>query len=109
MTFFDPSKIPDQLTYINGLGTLHESGLKGLVSLLRKEVTSRQASILVIDGIVSARRVAPTSKRSTNSFMNCRPSPSQLHARCSFSPALRPTSSNPNTRWWTASSSSRTS
>ncbi len=58
MTFFDASKIPDQLTYINGLDALHETGLKGLVSVLRKEVTSHQASILVIDGIVSVRRAA---------------------------------------------------
>ncbi len=69
MTFFDPSKIPDQLTYINGLGILHESGLKGLVSLLRKEVTSRRASILVIDGIVSARRMAP-EEQAFNEFIH---------------------------------------
>jgi circadian clock protein KaiC len=58
MTFFDASKIPDQITYINGLAALHESGLKGLVALLRREVTSRRASMLVLDGIVSARRAA---------------------------------------------------
>ena len=69
MTFFDPAKIPDQLTYINGLGTLHEYGLKGLVSLLRKEVTSRRASILVIDGIVSARRMA-SDEQAFNEFIH---------------------------------------
>ena len=68
MTFFDSSRIPDQLTYINGLSTLHDSGLKGLVSLLRKEVTTRKASILVIDGIVSARRMAP-DEQAFNEFI----------------------------------------
>ena len=58
MTFFDASKIPDQITYLNGLSVLHESGLKGLVALLRREVTTRHASVLVLDGIVSARRAA---------------------------------------------------
>ncbi len=69
MTFFDAAKIPDQLTYINGLDALHESGLKGLVSLLRKEVTSRRASILVIDGIVSARRMA-SDEQAFNEFIH---------------------------------------
>ena len=69
MTFFDASKIPDQLTYINGLSTLHEGGLRGLVALLRKEVTSRAASILVIDGIVSARRMA-ANEQAFNEFVH---------------------------------------
>ena len=58
MTFFDASRIPDQITYVNGLATLRESGLKGLVALLRREVTSRRASMLVLDGIVPARHAA---------------------------------------------------
>jgi circadian clock protein KaiC len=58
MSFFDISKIPDQLTYLNGLGVLHDEGLKGLLALLRREITARTASILVVDGIVSARRAA---------------------------------------------------
>ena len=69
MEFFDASKIPDHLTYINGLASLHELGLKGLVSLLRKEVTSRLASVLVIDGIVSARRAAP-DEQAFNEFIH---------------------------------------
>ena len=69
LTFFDASKIPDQLTYINGLSTLHEAGLTGLVGLVRKEVTVRRASILVIDGIVSARRVA-ADEQAFNEFIH---------------------------------------
>jgi circadian clock protein KaiC len=58
MSFFDISKIPDQLTYLNGLRVLHDEGLKGLLALLRREITTRGASVLVLDGIVSARRAA---------------------------------------------------
>ncbi len=58
MTFFDLSKVPDQLSYLNGLDMLHESGLKGLLAMLRREIASRDASVLVLDGIMSARRVA---------------------------------------------------
>src|ERR1700709_1519848 len=58
MSFFDISKIPDQLTYFNCLQVLHDEGLKGLLALLRREITTRGASVLILDGIVSARRMA---------------------------------------------------
>ncbi len=69
MKFFDASKIPDQLSYLNGLAALHETGLRGFVSLLRKEVTSRRASVLVIDGLVTARRLAP-DEQAFNEFIH---------------------------------------
>jgi circadian clock protein KaiC len=58
MSFFDISKIPDRLTYLNGLRVLHDEGLKGLLAVLRREITTCRASVLVLDGIVSARRAA---------------------------------------------------
>ncbi|WP_428484311.1 RAD55 family ATPase [Rhodopila sp.] len=58
MTFFDQSRIPDQITSLNGLRALHDEGLKGLLALLRREITTRDASLLVLDGIVSVRRAA---------------------------------------------------
>ena len=58
MSFFDLSKIPDQLTYLNGLRALRDEGLKGLLTLLRREITARGASLLVLDGLVAAQRVA---------------------------------------------------
>ena len=69
MAFFDGSKIPDQLTYLNGLGMLHEAGLKGLLALLRREVISRHATMLVLDGIVSARRAA-NDEQAFNEFIH---------------------------------------
>lgn len=69
MSFFDASKIPDQITYLNGLAVLHEAGLKGLLGMLRREITSRHASILVLDGIVSARRAA-ADEQAFNEFVH---------------------------------------
>ena len=69
MTFFDGSKIPDQLAYLNGLSVLHDDGLKGLLALLRREITTRGASILVIDGIVAARRAAE-DEQAFNEFVH---------------------------------------
>src|SRR3954469_5841842 len=58
MTFFDGSKIPDQLTYLNGLSVLQSDGLNGLLAQLRREITRRGISILVLDGIAAAKRMA---------------------------------------------------
>ncbi len=58
MSFFDKAMIPDRLAYFDGLQVLHDDGLKGLLTLLRGEITARSASVLVLDGIISARRAA---------------------------------------------------
>jgi circadian clock protein KaiC len=69
MTFFDASKIPDQLTYLNGLGVLQSEGLKGLLALLRREITRDNVSVLVLDGVVSAKRVA-NDEQAFNEFVH---------------------------------------
>lgn len=69
MSFFDLSAIPDQLAYLNGLTVLRDNGLKGLLALLRREITARGASVLVLDGIVSARRAAE-DEQAFNEFVH---------------------------------------
>src|ERR1700709_592435 len=69
MSFFDISAIPDHLTYLNGLRVLHDEGLRGLLALLRREITTRGASVLVLDGIVSARRAAE-DEQAFNEFVH---------------------------------------
>lgn len=54
MTFFDAARLPDQIAYISGLGVLEAEGLAGLVTLLRREITARGASVLILDGLVAA-------------------------------------------------------
>jgi len=59
MSFFDMSKIPDQVTYLNGFGTLREGGYTGLRDLLRREVMAHKATVLILDGFATAQRISP--------------------------------------------------
>ncbi len=45
MSFFDVSKIPDQVKYLNGFGTLRADGYSALRDLLRREITAHQATM----------------------------------------------------------------
>lgn len=51
MRFFDETRIPDHVAYINVGGSLEDDGLPGLLSLINREVLSRKADFLVLDGI----------------------------------------------------------
>jgi len=69
LSFFDENRIPDQVTYLSAFSGLREGGLKGLVDLLRREITRRRCSILVIDGLVSAQTSAE-SDQAFKEFVN---------------------------------------
>jgi circadian clock protein KaiC len=58
MSFFDPRPIAESLYYISAYQVLEEEGLPGLLSLLRTTVRDREASLLVLDGLVTAEVVA---------------------------------------------------
>src|SRR3712207_2775881 len=60
LRFFDASRLPDQVSYVSGLGALEGAGLPGLVTLLRREIAARQATVLVLDGLVAAEDRAPS-------------------------------------------------
>lgn len=62
MSFFDPTRIPDQLTYLSAFSEVKEGGLKALLDLLRREVMRRRTNLLVIDGLVSAQTSAGTDQ-----------------------------------------------
>jgi circadian clock protein KaiC len=51
MRFFDVSLVPDQVTYISAYHALGDEGLKGVATLLRREVHARGATLLVLDGV----------------------------------------------------------
>lgn len=59
MSFFDLSRIPDTLTYINGFGTLRQDGYPALRDLLRREIVLHRATILIVDGFASVQRKTP--------------------------------------------------
>ena len=51
MRFFDPARIPDQVTYISAYQALEDEGLDGLATLIRREALARGATLLVLDGM----------------------------------------------------------
>jgi circadian clock protein KaiC len=62
MSFFDESVIPDKLYYVSAFRMLEDEGLKGLLEVLRREIRSQKATLLVLDGLVAAEESAPTSR-----------------------------------------------
>lgn len=60
LSFFDPSLVPDTVTYLSAFSVLEEGGLESLLELIRKEVRLRGATFLVLDGLLAAEEVAPS-------------------------------------------------
>jgi circadian clock protein KaiC len=58
MKFFDPDQVATSLHYVSGYQALESGGLTGLLSLLRKELRERRATLLVLDGLVAAESFA---------------------------------------------------
>jgi circadian clock protein KaiC len=69
MSFFDESKIPDQLSYLSGFKVLRSEGLAALLTMIRREILARKVSILVIDGLIAAQRMAD-SDQTFNEFVH---------------------------------------
>jgi circadian clock protein KaiC len=69
LTFFDTSRIPEQISYLSAFSTLEQGGLKGLVEVLRREARARQATLLVVDGLVTVEESAQT-KRDFKKFIH---------------------------------------
>jgi circadian clock protein KaiC len=53
MSFFEPARIPDGLYYVNGFRVLEEDGIKGFINLLRHEIRTQNATLLVLDGLIA--------------------------------------------------------
>jgi len=60
MTFFEARFVGDAITYLNGYTSVETEGLHGLLKLLRGLVRERSASLLVIDGMLSAAALGQT-------------------------------------------------
>ncbi|MHB8384099.1 MAG: ATPase domain-containing protein [Candidatus Binataceae bacterium] len=54
LNFYDEAAVGNAIFYVSGFNALKKDGLTGLLHLLRREVASRHASILVVDGFASA-------------------------------------------------------
>lgn len=62
LTFFDARRVPQEVCYLSAFSTLEEGGLKALTELVRKEARERKATLLVIDGLVTAAETADTDR-----------------------------------------------
>ena len=54
LSFFDVKAFPDRLAYISAFHELESAGLKGLMTVLRREMRTRKVGVLVLDGLVAA-------------------------------------------------------
>jgi circadian clock protein KaiC len=62
MRFFRPEMIPEQVHYLSAFKVLEADGLSGLFTVLRRTVSDRNATLLVLDGLVSAEEASPSPK-----------------------------------------------
>jgi circadian clock protein KaiC len=53
MSFFEQARIPDGVYYVNGFRVLEEEGIKGFIDLLRHEIRTHNATLLVLDGLLA--------------------------------------------------------
>ncbi len=59
MAFFSEEPLASALHYVSAYRVLTQEGLKGLLELLRQLIRDHRASMLVLDGLVSASASAP--------------------------------------------------
>ena len=69
LTFFDPGAVPERVYYVGAFSALEEGGLDALTTLIRTELQRRGSTLLVVDGLRSARESA-ASDRDFNKFIH---------------------------------------
>lgn len=57
-SFFDPAAVPEKIYFVSAFNALRTDGLRGVVELLRTEMRSRRAGVVVLDGLVMAADAA---------------------------------------------------
>jgi circadian clock protein KaiC len=62
MRFFRPELVSEHVYYLSAFKVLESDGLGGLIASLRESVTGRKATLLVVDGLVSAAESALTAR-----------------------------------------------
>ena len=62
LSFFDESRLPDRMAYISAYNVMRDGGLGELSRLLRREILQRRATMLVVDGLVSAQASAANDR-----------------------------------------------
>jgi circadian clock protein KaiC len=62
MAFFDEAAIGERIYYLGGYSALEADGLDGLVTLVRQAITKHHATLLVVDGLISAHESSLTDR-----------------------------------------------
>jgi circadian clock protein KaiC len=62
MEFFKPDLVASSIYYISAFKVLEASGLDGLLKAVQQSVVGRDASFVVLDGLVSAEEFAPSPR-----------------------------------------------
>lgn len=60
LSFFDPSLVGKQIQFVSAFDTLESEGLDQVVKLLRGEISRHHATLLIVDGLLTARSRAET-------------------------------------------------
>ena len=60
MSFFDQARVGSDMQFVSAFDTLMTEGLDEVVRLLRREISRQKASLLVVDGVLTARSRAET-------------------------------------------------
>ena len=62
LDFYEPGVIPDQLYYISAFSVLEEEGLDGLMNLLRREMRTHKATLLILDGLIAVEETSKSDR-----------------------------------------------
>jgi circadian clock protein KaiC len=62
MTFFDPHVVPERVSYISAFKVLETEGLSSLIKLVRQTIAAQKATVVILDGLVSAEEASPSAK-----------------------------------------------
>lgn len=60
LSFFDASKVGDEIQFVSAFDTLENEGLDEVVRLLRREISRQKATVMIVDGVLNARSKADT-------------------------------------------------
>jgi circadian clock protein KaiC len=69
LSFFDPSRIGNEIQFVSAFDTLENEGLDEVVKLLRREISRQKATVLIVDGLLNARSKAD-SQIDTKKFIS---------------------------------------
>jgi circadian clock protein KaiC len=58
LSFFDESKIGEQIQFVSAFDTMENDGLDEVVKLLRREIIRQKSTVLILDGLLNARSKA---------------------------------------------------